>query len=310
MTTIQRFAAIAAMTAAVAGCAGPTPTIDKSAFTPPKSVTIVEPPRMRTLALISPGAGLRSDFAYAHHFSKEFDDFFVLEPNGAATLPGAPPLPAYDQQILLQQSAQVRTANQSVGSAAMSGAVGGAMAGLIQASAEKTARKAREFDNETRARVPDLDLRRDIIQALKETLERRGVAVSIIKNAGTSPPRLRWPAPGMQGSASVAEENAPPVDTDLLIQLSPATEWYAPGPLNNFRRSASIGVVIYNGRTKAYLGSQAFWYQPPTWEHEYVRYESLVADAAAASQAMRDGVLSIVPQIADAITTPAAPSPR
>jgi hypothetical protein len=302
-----RYAVLLALAWSLSGCMGTGPVVDKTRIAPPKSVAIVEPPRMRNAAAI----GIFSDWnAQPDHFSPAYDKYFALD--------GVPPagpdsLPDYARQVGEQhlQQAALQPA-PSVGMAAAGGAVAGLMGAAIQASAEDTMKKAAQFDKEVTARVPGYDLRADLVQALAASMRERGVAVTIVKDsAGTGTgPRLRWPVSQFPGKAVAAAQDFPAVDADLLLQLSPVAIWNAPGPMNNFRRAVSIAVVIYNGRTKEYLGTQAFWFNNPAWQHEYTRYETLVADSPAAAATMREAVLSLVPQIVDAVNVPPAKGAR
>lgn len=100
---------------------------------------------------------------------------------------------------------------------------------------------------------------------IKTELFQKPASVAIVES-----PRLRWTNDldaGMYPYA--ADRNAPTVDADLLVQVSPAAFWYAPGPLNNFRRSVSIGVAVFNGRTKEFLGKQDFVYSTSAFRGEY-----------------------------------------
>lgn len=298
---ICRYAVSIALSWSLFGCASAPPVLDKARIAPPKSVAIVEPPRMRNTAVI----GIFADWnAQQYHFSPIYDQYFVLE-NVAPPGPGK--LPDYAGQIsenhIQQASLQPST---SVGTAAAGGAVAGLMGAMIQSSAEETMKRAQLFDKEVLARVPGYDLREDVMRALSATLRERGVAVTIVKDSSGSGPRLRWPVASFPGKAEAAALALPTVDADLLLQVSPVAIWNAPGPMNNYRRAVSIAVVVYNGRTKEYLGTQAFWFSNPVWQHEYTRYDSLVADIPAASSSMREAVLSLVPKIVDAVNVPAA----
>jgi hypothetical protein len=298
---VYRYAVSIALAWSLFGCASAPPVLDKARITPPKSVAIVEPPRMRNTAVI----GIFAEWnAQQYHFSPSYDQYFVLD-NVAPPGPGK--LPDYASQISQShiQQASLQPA-PSVGAAAAGGAVAGLMGAMIQSSAEETTKKAQLFDKEVQTRVPDYDLRADLMRTLDATLRERGVAVTIIKDSSGTGPRLRWAVAGFPGKAETSVQALPAVDADLLLQLSPVAIWNAPGPMNNYRRAVSIAVVVYNGRTKEYLGTQAFWFSNPAWQHEYTRYDSLVTDIPAASGLMREAVLSLVPKIVDAVNVPAS----
>lgn len=294
---------IAALAALLTGCAAPTPVIDKARFARPVTVAIVEPPPMRNHALVGMHV-LPNWFAHPRHFSPQFDHYFVT--TGPATLPGAPAMqkPAAGEVALAIMPAT--PAMQSVAGAGAAGAV----AGMLQAGEEISAKKAMQYDQDVRARMPDFDLRKDIVQSLVSALQQRGATVSLIQADASTGPRLRWLAKGHEGFAQAASADAPAVDADLVLQLSPVAHWVAPGFMNNFQRTGNIGVVIYNGRTREYLGTQSFFYDSPAFQQQYARYDTLVADTPGATSAMREGMLTLVPQIADAVLAPGAQSGR
>jgi hypothetical protein len=282
-----------ALAALLTGCAS-TPVIDKARFARPTSIAIVQPPPMRNFAHVGIFV-IPDSFAYPRHFSRHFDPYFVT--TGPVPQPARPVIKGLGGPELAQAAVLGNPATQSVGAAAVGGMVGG----MLQAVEESSAKKALQYDQEVRTRMPDFDLRKDIVSFLKEVLQQRGVAVTVIEADATTGPRLLWPAKGYVGFAEVGSPDAPAVDADLVLQISPAAYWFAPGLMNNFRRTGSIGVMIYNGRTKEYLGSQVFGYDPPAFDGEYSLYDSLVTDSAGATGAMREGMLSLVPQIAEAL---------
>lgn len=294
---------VVAGAALLAGCAAPTSLIDKTRFARPASVAIVDPPPMRNHALVGVYV-LPNWYAHPLHFSPKFDHYFVAQQ--AAEVPGAAVAKASASEVALAQI-QHNPALQGISPAAAG--VGGAVGGLLQAGEELSAKRAMEYDQDLRKRMPDFDLRRDIVQSLASALRDRGVKVTLIANTGTTGPRLRWPAKGREGLAEVGSPDAPAVDADLVIQLSPVAHWFAPGLMNNFERTGNIGVVIHDGRSKEFLGSQSFFYDSPAFQNQYTLYTSLAADAEGATSAMRSGMLTMVPQIADAILGPASPAP-
>lgn len=289
---------VAMIVSTLAGCAQPLPLIDKTRFAPPKSVVIVEPPPMRNKALVG-FYPLFNPFAQPQHFSSKFDGYFVID---AVAVPQSDSPDRSLDRAVIDSQVQQSVKNQPIGDAVKGIAAAGVVSALIEVSAAETAKKSATFHQDVLARVPDLNLSRDLTQAISTSLQRQGITVSIIKASTASGPRLRWPANGLDGEATVGGGNAETLDADLLIQVSPVAHWLAPGPLNNFRRQANIGVMVYNARTKEYLGAQSFYYESPMWEHEYNRYDSLVADSVVASGAMREALLSLVPQIVNAIS--------
>lgn len=291
----------ALLVSVLTGCAAPTPVIDATRYARPTSVVIVEPPPLRNLALVGVHV-VPNAIAYPRHFSPQYDYYFRT-----TGLPGNTPLHASASS---PESIQAVVQSTPGGQSVLGGAVGGAIGGALLGAERDSAIKAMRYDTEIRLRVPEFDLRREITYALAARLGERGVKVTVIQADGATGPRLRWPAKGIEGFAQVAPGNPEPVDADLLIQVSPIAHWFAPGVLNNFQRTGNIGVVIYNGRTKEFLGAQAFYYNSPAFQQQYARYETLVADSRTASQALQDGMLTLVPEIVDAVVGAGAPAGR
>jgi hypothetical protein len=167
---------------------------------------------------------------------------------------------------------------------------------------EETNRRAEaEFEAAINRRFPDLDMRRDLMEALRVALERRGVTVSMAAPTLQRAPRMLWPATDKEGRAySVAAEPFPPVDADLLLQVSPIAVYNAPGALNAYAANVSVTLALYEGRTKRFLGRQNVWFKAGS-PSQYHRYESLVKDIDTAIPELRRALLSLVPDIVDIV---------
>ncbi len=175
--------------------------------------------------------------------------------------------------------------------------------GLIGSIAAETQKKAQAFDAEVKKLYPDYDLRADFMKALRGALEARGATVSVLGDGRDKAPRLRWPAADAEGNKypSGSIESAPSVDADLVLQVSPIAMYSSPGPLNNYSLNVTVGIALYNGRTRQFLGRQTLRYVPSD-SRSYARYDSLLEDLRQAAPPLRDGLLMLAPQVADLAT--------
>jgi len=281
---------------AIAGCA--TPKIDAGQYVPPKTVVIADFPDIHPVATIGVYVANWPEV----YFSERFDGFYAvngISPPQAAIADNA-------QQINQVVTNQIVSSPQpvSIGQAAAIGAIGGLMGAMIQASAEETQKKAANFPELVRKALPGTDLRADLLKAVQDGLESQGVRVRISGDSRHLPLRLRWPANPQRG------ENLPkgmlldssPVDADLLVQIAPIAFYAAPGPLNNYSRVVGITVALFHGRTRQFIGWQAFPFRGGDGDFSYMRYDSLVEDVGRAAPALRYALMSLVPQVVDAIS--------
>lgn len=272
---------LTAFALALTGCVH-HPTLSTDKFAAPRSVAIVQPPPMHNAALISL-AGLAPDF----HFTQTADYFFEVDPNAPAS-----PSQQYsiDGRVTPAMPHNVGTQMDLIGA-------------LINGNAEDTQRKAEQFHAEVTKRFPQLDLRAEVTEQLRQRFLARGIQATVLKDSANVLPRLRWPAPGVNAIAfPVAPGPLPTVDADIVLQVSPVAFYAAPGPMNNYRVRATIGVAAYDGRTKQFLGMQAFRYNPDAWRNEFTTYSGLVDGIPVAVDAMREGLMSLVPEIVDTVS--------
>jgi hypothetical protein len=282
----------------VSGCAQVAPSvIHTQRFEKPSTVAIVEAPMMRNVAVIE------SFLGGVEHFGQQADQFFIPDPGKAGL----------NRPVTLHDFTAAAVQNQMIQQLAIPGAggdiprglVGGVAVGtLIQASANATARKAVTYHADVMRQVPDLNLHGDVYAALRAALAANGVRTFTVPGGQAALPRLRWPARDIDGRVypSSSDANAPAVDADLLVQVSPLAFWFAPGPLNNFRRHVSLGVAVYDGRTRQFMGKQTFEYSTSAWQGEYATYGSLLNDTPVATALLRDALLSLVPQVAAVVS--------
>lgn len=261
---------------AIGGCVA-HPTIDAGRIGAPESIAIVDIPDGRPQALIGvlvPHAPGPNQF----HFSERSDPFFAVA--GAAPaipLAGAPVVPVISNP--------------------------GLIGGLIESSAAQTQRRAAAFGAEIAKLYPDFDLRASFMKALRDELEARGVVVRMLAEGRAIAPRLRWPAADAAGNKypSGLLDSAPAVDADIVLQVCPIAMYNSPGPLNTYTLSVTVGVALYNGRNKQFLGRQVLRYVPGN-APGYSRYDALLADLKQAAPLLRDGLVSLAPQVADLAT--------
>jgi len=269
--------------------------IDVARFGVPRTVVIEDIPDARVGALI----GNYNTYEPTFHFSAKADYFY--------TLPSPAEAPAVKDHTSQVASSAATSAPPSAGVAGTvaAGAIAGGVGALIQGMAEDTQKRAMGFHAAVLARYPAFDLRRDLQAALRAALEARGVAVTISPRGRRRAPRLRWPAasPGGEPLETGPDEGLPPEDADLFLQVSPVVFFEAPGPLNDYTRDVSIGVVVYAARTKEFLGMQVFRFNPPGFATpRYSTYDDLVADLDTAGLALREALLTLVPEIVDIVT--------
>jgi hypothetical protein len=261
--------------------------IDTASFQAPKEIVLVDLPRMLpaahigVLTMYMPGIN-------QHHFTERTDRFFEVP--ATASKPGdvasAPVLVAPGQ--LFSQ---------------------GILPGLIMSHGQETERRAAGFEGEILKIDPGFDLRASFLTALVQRLQANGVAVRLDETGRQSMPRMRWPALDANGKAwpTGAADSAPPVDADLLVQLCPVAFYQAAGALNSYRRSATVAVVVYDGRSKKFIGRQTFRFVPPDSRFQYSSYDSLLAELKDAAPALRDALLGLAVPVADVISGKATP---
>lgn len=280
------------------GCAAPK--IDSQKFSPPKTVVIDDFPDINTVATI----GIIITRWPAYYFSPTVDGLFTI-PGATPNQTDYNPVPGVASSIVTgaitgNQIAAAQHSNQTNGTIA-GGIVGGIVGGIIEANAAETQRRAAAFPSLVRDAMPEVDFHADILNALRNSLEEKGIHVTIASESRNHPPRLRWPAYNEKGELLAAFTNieTPPVDADLLVQISPVALYAAPGPLNNYNGRVGIALALYNGRTREFIGWQAFEYEDfKLW---YATYNSLVADINHSAPALHDALLALVPAVSRAI---------
>lgn len=275
------------------------PQIDSKSFAPPKSAIIVNIPQMRVAALVGHGDPAYPVFP-GFHFSEQADYFFVP---GAQSSAGASDLAQVMSSQAVNQIA-IMPNPPSPAVAGVAGGVAGALGAILQASAQEANEKARNFNTEFLKHIPGQDLRAEFMKALQAELKSRGVASTLSSDGGNSAPRLRWPAADLKGRAypSGTSDSFPSVDADVLVQVSPIAFYRAPGSLTSYRRDVTIGIALYNGRTKKFIGKQTIKFAATDSSYMYSNYDDLVKDLPAAAAALRLSLLSLVPQVADIVS--------
>ena len=264
-----RTAVAAVMLVALGGCVA-MPVVDSSRLGSPRSVAIVDIPDVKPQALIGilvPHAPGPDQF----HFSERGDPFFAF--------PGQAP------------------------AVTVVSTTGGLIPMLISNQAAETQKRAQAFGAEILKLYPGFDLRAEFMNALRSALEERGMAVNLLPDGRDKAPRLRWPAADAEGNKypSGSLDSAPAVDADILLHVSPIAMYNSPGPLNNYNLNVTVGVALYNGRTKQFLGRQTLRYVA-AGSPSFATYDSLLADLKQAAPRLREGVLALAPQVADLLS--------
>jgi hypothetical protein len=291
---------IAILPVLLAACVS-APTIQSEKFKRPQTVAIVEGPALRNAALIGV-VGYQSNF----HFSPASDYFFLIDPSkNPAGEPFPTPIGGIEAATVVSTLAMMKTAPFKNGNTGAQVGTAFLVGALIDASAADTQRKAEAFHQDVMKQIPDLDLRSEFSSAMQNALKAKGIQTMLIKDSSNAPSRLRWPAGNFDPEGKllpVATGDLPTVDADLLVQFSPVAIYMAPGPLNNYRVRATVGVALYNGRTKEFLGRQSFQFNPNAWQNEYTTYAQLAKDIDKVVPAVRAGLMSMVPSIVDIIS--------
>lgn len=278
----------------VAGCA--KPKIDSNIYPPPRTVVIDDFPDMRHTATIGP-----LTLVWPHNIFSNYTNHFFAPKKASAntsdwTSAYQPEVPNYGG---FDSAAVAAAPTTSVAS----GVAAGAVAGLIQGFAENTQRRAADFPNLVTQAMPNVDMRVEFKNALKKSLTDRGIEVRFASETREHFPRLRWPAIDPNGR-QVQPGNllsSPPVEADLLVQVAPIAVYSASGPLNAYTRKVTVGLALFDGRTRAFLGWQAFKYESSDRTYEYTTYDGMVSDIEKASPALLSALMSLVPDVASAI---------
>ncbi|HEX8611658.1 MAG TPA: hypothetical protein VF800_10260 [Telluria sp.] len=261
----------AAMLTVLTGCLN-APMVDTTKYSAPKSVVIEDFPDMKVAAVI--GVVVPKSYAFpGFHFSRHAD-FFYMDDDVNELPSDAPPLFKYALPV-----------------------------SVLLASEQATQKKAEGLHGAVLARLPGFDMRKDFLASLRKSLEAEGIKVTISDAGRRNYPRHRWAAADAEGNKYPLGPlaSSPAVDADILVQISPVAFYMAPGGLNAYFRNASVGVALYNGRTKQFLGRQTLVFSNGGFAHQYMKYDTLVGDIPVAAPALREAVLSLVPQLVDLI---------
>lgn len=246
------------------GCVATMPVVDVGKVGRPATIAIVDIPDIRPWAVIGvfsvDAPGLNQ-----FHFSERSDRFFAQSGTPMAV-----------------------TSNY--------GLVGRA----LEQSAADTQARAEAFAEEVRKVQPAPDLRTAFMAALQQGLEARGVNVRVVSAGRPRTPRLLWPAIDATGQnyPSLPLAETPPIDADLVLQVSPIAMYNAIGLMHAYNLSVSVGVAVYNGRSRQFLGRQTLFYKPAS-ARSYGRYDDLLRDLPAAAPPLKDGLVELAGQVAE-----------
>ena len=274
------------------------PTIDANKFSSPKSVAIVNIPKMNVPAIVGVIVPHAPGFPQ-FHFSDRADQYF------AAGIAKAEPKPDHVGGVTTTAASHLATMSPapSVGMIGGTMLASGVIGAIIQSSAEETWKKSQNFSAEILKLFPTYDLQADFMTALTSALKQRGVAVTVVDGEQDRAPRLWWPAVDSDGNAyPTSAKDFPAVDTDLLVQVSPIAFYNSPGQLNSYGRNVTVGVAVYDGRTKRFIGRETVSFSGDGAWLSYSQYDGLVADLNNAAPALRSALISLAPKVADLVT--------
>lgn len=260
---------LALLAVALTGCA--TPKIDKSKFTQPKVVAISDFPDLRSIATIQ---SVTINWPEHYFTGGSFDQFFDVKRDAKEL--------DFSSKAIIGQDA-------------------GVIGGVIEASAKRTEQKAAEFPLLAR-KTFDNDLRKLLLKRISENLSGKGIEVKVVQDSRDMPPRLRWDTKVDDLNVKGQFPNSEPIDADVLVHLCPIAIYAASGPLNSYTQKVGIAVAMFDARTRKFIGWQAFPYTATSSKFEYSTYDGLVSDIGNAGPALQAALLSLVPDVANAIS--------
>jgi hypothetical protein len=259
-----------------------------------KTIAIEDIPDIHNVARI----GIFVPFARSFHFSHGADYFFIAD----RKVPPPPVRPkAKEAGDGMPSDAQINFPKPADSPAVGMIGSGVLMSALRDRSLDESDLKGRDFHAIVFQRYPEFDLRTDFMAALRNALEARGMTTILLPIGRSDPPRLRWPAVDSDGTPyRVAErENDRPIDADILMQVSPVAFYNAVAAMNSYQRNISVGVALYRGRTKEFIGKHTFRFSENDDQFFYISYDDLLKNLDKALPALRTGLLALVPKVVD-----------
>lgn len=193
--------------------------------------------------------------------------------------------------------------NSTVLGAGITGAAAGVTGAVLNMQAEKTQKKAANFHDLLSQANPELNFRRDFMDGLISSLEEKGLDVVVLNDQNGNVPYFRWKAPKSDGTSyqQVSQKSLETVGADLLLQVSPIAAYQAGSVLNAYARIATVGVALYNGRTKEFYGYQEFSSVDGVFT-SYHQYDSLVEDIKISGPELYNALMALIPSITSTVT--------
>ena len=290
--------ALGAVTAALmGGCA--TPVLDHASMVRPKTVAIMDIPDARPAATIGV---VKADRPQAY-FMGELDPYFVATAGRFGIPPGRA---VHDLGVSAGTAAghQAGLNYRGVGGgvSAAAGILGLTLGSMIAASAEVTQAKAEAYPTHVKNILPGHDMRKEVLTGVGRSLETKGIHVRLLTESRNLAPRLRWPVAYTNGTPMEVGPlaNSPAIDVDIVAQVVPMAVYAASGPLSDYNSVVGIGLALYDGRSRKFIGWQAF----PSDQNKlrYAQYDALVGDIRNAAPAQRAALMSLVEQVSEAIS--------
>lgn len=177
-----------------------------------------------------------------------------------------------------------------VGQAAMAGAISGYLSATTQA-------RAGGFNGLVKARFPTLDLSREFVDALKGQLN--GPTLVVTEEEGPealNQVKVSWKTASIDVPPGVLMNYAKGADAILLLGIT--NGFFAPGPLNAFKRSIRVHVLLIDPKTGALLiNREAAMHYRFSDPFSFHTYSGLTEDMDSIVQGLRDGLMEQLPVV-------------
>lgn len=253
----------------------------------PTSIAIVEAPRTTTAAVVGTFVP-----QFGYHFTKASDWLFSASQDMVVPAGGAP---NYNQQSM-------NIAKQTAPGPA--GVVGGAVAGaVLQSFAGDTQLRAQKFHEKVLEQFPDLNLGNELLGSIVDELNARGVKTTIISNPFAEKSRVIFATNSdALDSFPVETIDVEGVDVEYIVQISPIAIYRAGGQLNSYQPFSSIAFIVFDGKTRKYVGHNLFYDITIFSDHSYSTYTGLESDIKNAIPGLRKSLLSLAPKVVAQLT--------
>jgi hypothetical protein len=177
-------------------------------------------------------------------------------------------------------------ANGGLGVNAASGVVSGLLTSVSQS-------RASGFDSLVKSRLPALDLNREFVERLGAELTAQGYVVTEVELGKAGAPIVTRD----NGARTYSIRGNGYADADAILWVPIVTAYFAPGPLNAYKRSVSADAHLF-ARTDELIAHQYFGFQKAfSDDYSYNTYNGLTEDLDRAMDGLREALLGLVPEI-------------